>query len=140
MISRMDFRHDPANEKYRAEWTAAKILIIKSFDPTLRITKFCCRAVPDDRFGVLNDPTCTNVGFSLSSLSRKEGIWRQMTTKFSCSRLAVNISRCLVACCAEQPPVSSGGSLPRYRAKKKGCMGRKQEFIFKSEAWDLHFV
>ena len=124
MISRMDFRHDPANEKYRAEWTAAKILIIKSFDPTLRITKFCCRAVPDDRFWVLNDLTCTHVGFSLSSLSRKEGIWRKGTTNFSCSHLPVDISRCLASCSSEQPPVSMGGSVPRQRARKKGgCIG-----------------
>ena len=39
--------------------------------------KFCCRAVPDDRFGVLNNPTCTNIGFSLSSLSREEGILKR---------------------------------------------------------------
>ena len=132
----MDFRHDPANEKYRAEWTAAKILIIKSFDPTLRITKFCCRAVPDDRFWVLNDLTCTHVGFSLSSLSRKEGIWRKGTTNFSCSHLPVDISRCLASCSSEQPPVSMGGSVPRQRARKKGgCIGWKKESIFVSGAW-----
>ena len=51
VISRMDFRHDPANEKCQAKWSAAKIFIIKTFDPTLLITKFCCRAVPDDRLG-----------------------------------------------------------------------------------------
>ena len=45
----------------------------------------------DDRFGVLDDPTCTNVGFSLSCLSREEGIWRKVKTKFSFSHLAVDI-------------------------------------------------
>ena len=34
-----------ANEKYKAKWTVAKI---KYFDPALRITKSCCRAVPDE--------------------------------------------------------------------------------------------
>ena len=56
------------------------------------------RAVPDDRFGVLKDPTCMNVAFSLSSLCREGGIWRKGKTKFSCSHLAVDISRCLDSC------------------------------------------
>ena len=38
-----------ANEKYYAEWTAAKIFIIKCFDPTLQIAKLWCKA-QDDRF------------------------------------------------------------------------------------------
>ena len=50
------------NEKYKAQWTAAKLFIIKCFGPTLRITT---RAVPDNRFGVQNKPTCTNVDFSI---------------------------------------------------------------------------
>ena len=32
------------------------------------MTKSCFRAVPDDRLGVQNDPTCTNIGFSVSAL------------------------------------------------------------------------
>ena len=55
---------------------AAKIFI-KCFDPTLQIMKSCCRAVPDDRFEVQNYPACMNVGFSLSSMFREEGIWRK---------------------------------------------------------------
>ena len=31
----------------------------------------CCRAVSDDRFEVQNDPTCTNIGFSISALGRQ---------------------------------------------------------------------
>ena len=121
-----------ANEKYWAEWTAAKIFI-------MQITKSCCRAVPDDRFGVQNDPTCTSVGFSLSSLSRKEGIWRKGPTKVLCSHLALlaaDISRCWASYWAEQPQLSMGGSFPRYRARIKGrCIGRKPESIFESGAW-----
>ena len=85
------FRHDYCKWKILGKVGGCQRFIVKSFDPTLWITKFCCRVVPDDRFGVLNNPTCTNVGFSLSSLSREEGIWRKVTTKFSCSRLAVDI-------------------------------------------------
>ena len=125
-----------ANEKYQAKWTAAKMFIIKCFHPTLQISKSCCRAVPDGKFEVQNDPTCTNIGFSRSALSKKDRIWRKGTTKFSCNRLAVDISRCWASCCAEQPPVSMGGSVPLYRARKHGCcIGRKQEFIFESGAW-----
>ena len=94
--------------------------------------------VPDDRFGVLNNPTCTNVGFSWSSTSRKEGIWRKGTTIFSLCHLAVYISCYLANSCTEQPPQSMGGLVPCYRAwKKGGCIGRKHESIFKSGAWDL---
>ena len=43
---------------------------------------------------------------------------------------------CLASCCAEQPPVSMGGSVPRYGARKYVCcMGRKQESIFESGVW-----
>ena len=39
------------------------------------------------------------------------------------------------------PPVSMRGSVPHYIVRKKGgCIGRKQESIFKSEEWDVHFV
>ena len=42
--------------------------------------------------------------------------------KVSCSRLAINISRRLASCCAEQPAVSIGGSVPRYiELEKKGA-------------------
>ena len=82
--------------------------------------------MPDDRFEVQNDPTCTNVGFSLISLSREAGIWRKGTVRFSCSHLAVDISRCWASYCAEQPQVSMG--VPRYRARKKGrCIGSALE-------------
>ena len=119
------FRHDYCKWKILGKVGGCQRFIVKSFDPTLWITKFCCRVVPDDRFGVLNNPTCTNVGFSLSSLSREEGIWRKGTTKFSCSHLAGNIECCLASCCAKQPPVSIGGSVPCYGARKKGgCIGR----------------
>ena len=62
---------------------AAKIFVIKCFDPTVLIAKSscCCREVPDDRFEVQNDPTCTNIGFSISALSRDDGIWRKGTAK-----------------------------------------------------------
>ena len=131
------------------EFENAKIFIIKCFDPTLQITKLCCKAVPDDRFGVLNNPTRKLV-FSLSS--REEGKGRKGTTKFSCSYLAVDISRCRASCCAEQPyygcrtfllnwwwPVTTSlkersGSAIQSK-KKKGCIGRKQESINKSGAW-----
>ena len=86
-------------------------------------------------------PTCTNFGFSTSAFSRGDKIWRKGTTKYSCSHLAVDISRCWASNCAGKPPVSMRGSIPRYRARKKGCcIGRKQESIFKSGAWtvDLH--
>ena len=109
---------------------------MKCFHRTLRITKSCCRAVPDDKFEVQNDPTCTNIGFSTSALSRGDRIWRKGTTKFSCSHLAVDISRSWASNCAGKPPVSMRGSVPRYRARKKvWCIGRKQESIFESEAW-----
>ena len=52
-----------ANEKYYAEWTAAKIFIIKRFDPTLQIAKLWCKA-QDDRFQMQHDdhdPICTNL-------------------------------------------------------------------------------
>ena len=39
-------------------------------------------------------------------------------------------------CCAEQPPVSMGGSVARYGARKHWCcISRKQESIFESGAW-----
>ena len=63
-----------ANEKYLAKWTAAKMFITKCFHPTLRITKSCCRAVPDDKFEVQIYHTCTNIGFSTSALSRGDRI------------------------------------------------------------------
>ena len=87
-----------------------------------------------------NDPTCTNVGLSLSALPRQDGVWRKGMTKFSdcsCSHLAVNISRWQAICCAEQPPMSMGGSLPRYRAKKKGPALHRQKarIHIRSGAW-----
>ena len=46
------------------------------------------------------------------------------------------MSKWQASCCAKQPPVSMGGSVPRYRARRKGCcIGRKQESIFESGAW-----
>ena len=72
-------------------------------------------------------PTCTNIGFSISALSRKDRTWRKGTTKFSCSHLDVNILQCLASCCAEKPPVLMGGSVPRYEARKSGwCIGRSK--------------
>ena len=115
------------------------MFIIKCFHPTLWIAKSCCRAVPDGRFEVQNDHTCNKIGFSASILSRDDRIWRKGTTNFSCSHLvalAVDIMPCRASCCAEQPPVSMGGSVPHYRARKNGCcMGRNQQSIFKSGAW-----
>ena len=123
-----------ANEKYSAKRKAAKKFIIKCFDPTLQIKKSWCRAVPDDRFEVQNDLTCTNIGFSISALSREDGIWRKEKTNFSCCHLAVDIIlRCLASCRAEQPPVSIRGLVLRYRARKKGrCIGRKLWSIVRS--------
>ena len=43
------------------------MFIIKYFHPTLWITKSCCRAAPDCRFEVQNNPTCTNISFSISA-------------------------------------------------------------------------
>ena len=112
------------------------MFIMKCFYPTLLITKSCCRAVPDDKFEVQIDSTCTIIGFSTSALSRGDRIWRKGTTKFSCSHLVVDISRSWASNCAGKPPVSMRGSVPRYRARKKvWCIGRKQESIFESEAW-----
>ena len=37
--------------------------------------------------------------------------------------LAVDISRYWASCCAQQPIVSMGGSVPRYRARKNGGHG-----------------
>ena len=89
-----------ANEKYYAKWTAAKLFIIKCFDPTLRITKSCCKAVPDGTFEEENNPTCTKIGFSISALSREDKIGRKGITKFSCSHLSLAVDISL--CCAEQ--------------------------------------
>ena len=91
------------------------MFIIKCFHPTLWITKSCCRAVPDGRFEVQNDPIYTNIGFSISALSKEYRTWRKGKTNFSCSHLAVNITRCRVSCCAEQPPVSMRGSFPESK-------------------------
>ena len=116
--------------------TAAKIFIIKCFDPTLRITKSCCRAVPDDRFGLQNDSTCTIVGFSDSAFTREDGIWRKGTINFLWNHLAVDMSKWQASSCAKQPPVSMEGSVPRCRARTKGRrIGRKQESIFELGAW-----
>ena len=82
------------------------------------------RIGPGDRFEVKNDPICTNIGFSKSGLSREDGIRRKGTTKFSCSHLKADISQYWASCCAawacaEQPPVSMGVSVLRYRAKRR---------------------
>ena len=87
-------------------------------------------------FEVHNDPTWMNIGFSISILSREDGKWRKGAIKCSRGHLAVNIAWCKASCCAEQPPVSMGGSDQRYRTRRKaGCLGRKQEFIFESGVW-----
>ena len=83
------------------------------------------RIGPGDRFEVKNDPICTNIGFSKSGLSREDGIRRKGTTKFSCSHLEADISQYWASCCAawacaEQPLVSMGVSVLRYRAKNTG--------------------
>ena len=79
---------------------------------------------------------CTYIGFWRSALSREDGIWRKRTPKFSYMHIAVDISLCQASCCAEQPPVSMGGSDLHYRSRKeKGCIGRKQESIFESGTW-----
>ena len=111
---------------------------MKCFHPILQNTESCCRAVPDDKFEVQNNPTCANIGFSISALSVGDRIWRKGTTKFSYSHLAVNILRCWASNCAlaGKPPVSKQGSIPRCRARKKGqCIGRKKEFILALGAW-----
>ena len=46
---------------------------MKCFHLTLQITKSCCRAVPDDKFEVQNDPTCTNIGFSIKTEYGEKG-------------------------------------------------------------------
>ena len=47
----------------------------------LQTTKSSCRAVPDDRFEVQNEPTCTDIGFSRRAVSGEDRIWRKGTTK-----------------------------------------------------------
>ena len=89
------------------------------------------------RWHIMTDLRCrTILPASISALSRKDRIWR----KFSCSQLAVDISRYRASCCAEQPPVSMERSIARCRAWKKllcnvSCIGRKQDSIFKSGVW-----
>ena len=100
-------------------------------------------AVPESRFEVKNDPTCTKTDFSTCALSREDRIWGKRTTKFSCSHLTVNISRWQASCCAEQAPVSKarGCSVPCYRARKKVyCKGRNQEFILETETWMIWWI
>ena len=95
-----------------------------------------CRMTVLSYFEVHNDPTWMNIGFSISILSREDGKWRKGAIKCSRGHLAVNIAWCKASCCAEQPPVSMGGSDQRYRTRRKaGCLGRKQEFIFESGVW-----
>ena len=118
VISRIDFRHDHYKWKILGKpgkvdgWqpSAAKISIIKCFDPTLpvQIPKSCCRAVQDDT---------------------SWQIWG-----------AERFYRYRASCCAEQPPVSMERSIARCRAWKKllcnvSCIGRKQDSIFKSGVW-----
>ena len=98
-------------------------------------------AVPESRFEVKNDPTCTKTDFSTCALSREDRIWGKRTTKFSCSHLTVNISRWQASWCAEQAPVSKRCSVPRYRARKKVCcIGRNQEFILETETWMIWWI
>ena len=83
VISRIDSRYDHCKWKILGKVDGCQNIHHQLFWSYL--TNSCCRAVPDDRFEVQNDPTCTNVGFSLSSLPREGGIWRKGTMKFSCS-------------------------------------------------------
>ena len=92
VIRRIDFRHDHCKWKILGKVAAAKMFIMMWFHSTLPITISCCRAVPDDKFEVQIDPTCTKVGFTTSALSRGDRIWRKGTSKFSCSHLVVYIS------------------------------------------------
>ena len=53
--------HITVNKNYEAECKAAKILIIKCLDPTVRITKSCLWAELDDCLQVQNNPLCTSI-------------------------------------------------------------------------------
>ena len=140
-ISRMDFRHDNCTWKILGNVNGSQNVHHQVFSSNLANHEILLqsRGGARGRFDLQNNPqaTCTNIGFSISALFREYRIWRQGTTNFSCSHLAVNISRCRASCCAEQPPVSMRGSFPRYdRAKKnRRCTGRKQESIFESWTW-----
>ena len=119
-------------------WTASKIFIIKCFDPTLRITKSCSRVVQDNRFEVQYNLTCMNTLVSqqvpcAAGLAYGRQNMEKKDRKFSCSLLAVDISRCRASCFAQQPPVSMGGSILCHRARNKGgCIGRKPESLLES--------
>ena len=69
VISWMDFRHDHCKWKILCKvYCSQNYFIIKCFYKTLRVLKSCCRAVPDCRFEVQNNCTCTNIGFLFFSV------------------------------------------------------------------------
>ena len=115
------------------------MFIMMWFHSTLPITISCCRAVPDDKFEVQIDPTCTKVGFTTSALSRGDRIWRKGTSKFSCSHLVVYISLRLARpgqqLLRETTSVKVSFCSTLQGRKKGWCIGRKQESIFESEVW-----
>ena len=85
--SRNDLRHYViilANEKYYAEWTAAKIFIINYFESAMWITKSCCRAVQDGRLEVQSDPPCTSMCVCVPICGEERICWKGNTNFLLC--------------------------------------------------------
>ena len=62
-ICTIDFRHDLCKLEILGKVERCQNIHHQYFDPTLRITKSCCRAVLDDRLDLQNEPPFTNIGF-----------------------------------------------------------------------------
>ena len=101
VISRIEFRHDHCNWKILGTVDCSQNVhheVLSSHlvnDVTAWVNlrhKILLQSCASDRFEVQNHPTCTNIGFSISALSREDRIWKKGTTKSSCSHLTVNIS------------------------------------------------
>ena len=93
VLSSIDFRHDPANEKKNRQSARQPKVHHEVFSSHLANYGILLQSGVRWQVWVQNDPTCTNIGFSISALSRGDRIWIKGTTKFSCSHLAVDISR-----------------------------------------------
>ena len=85
------------------------------------------------KFKVQIDPTCTNIGFSISALSRGGRIWRKGTTKFLCSHLAVDILWNRADNCAGNHKCQHKVWFHTVGQEKRAVhslVGRKQESLF----------
>ena len=138
VISRIDFRHDHCKRKILGGVDGCQNIHHWSF--WSHLTKSCCRAVPDNRFEVQNDPPCTEIGFSISALSREDRTWRKGTTKSS------YVVTCQwISCDAEQAAAQSNHKCQWedwFHAvtveQEKGGVAlhrQKPESIFKSGVW-----